>query len=67
MGGVGIGVRGMSERMRQLGGRLELVSNPGGTTLIAMVPVEKWEQRNDQRSASVSNPTLPADEKRTGE
>ena len=27
MGGLGIGVRGMNERMQQLGGRLELASN----------------------------------------
>ncbi len=41
MGGLGIGVRGMNERMRQLGGRLDLVSNEGGTTVTAMVPAEK--------------------------
>jgi PAS domain S-box-containing protein len=41
MGGLGIGVRGMNERMRQLGGRLELTSNERGTTLTAMVPARK--------------------------
>jgi PAS domain S-box-containing protein len=41
MGGLGIGVRGMNERMRQLGGRLELASNEGGTTVTAKVPAEK--------------------------
>jgi signal transduction histidine kinase len=41
MGGLGIGVRGMNERMRQLGGRLELASNEGGTTVTAMVPATK--------------------------
>lgn len=40
IGGLGIGVRGMNERMRQLGGRLDLASNEGGTTLTAMVPAE---------------------------
>jgi PAS domain S-box-containing protein len=39
MGGLGIGVRGMNERMRQLGGRLELISNESGTTVTAKVPV----------------------------
>ncbi len=39
MGGLGIGVRGMNERMQQLGGRLELSSNQRGTTVTAMVPV----------------------------
>ncbi len=38
MGGLGIGVRGMNERMRQLGGRLELASNGDGTTVTAKVP-----------------------------
>lgn len=66
MGGLGIGVRGMNERMRQLGGRLELVSNPSGTTLTAIVPAEKWRQSDSRRGASVSN-RPPADRKRTGE
>ena len=41
MGGLGVGVRGMNERMRQLGGRLELASNEGGTTVTAKVPTGK--------------------------
>jgi len=41
MGGLGIGVRGMNERMRQLGGRLELFSNECGATVTAMVPAAK--------------------------
>ncbi len=41
MGGLGIGVRGMNERMRQLGGRLELASNDKGTTVTAKVPQGK--------------------------
>ena len=41
MGGLGIGVRGMNERMRQLGGRLELASNEGCTTVTAKVPAGK--------------------------
>jgi PAS domain S-box-containing protein len=43
MGGLGIGVRGMNERMRQLGGRLELASNGNGTTVTAKVPQGKLE------------------------
>jgi signal transduction histidine kinase len=34
----GVGLRGMTERMEQLGGRLELVSDPSGTTVRAMIP-----------------------------
>jgi PAS domain S-box-containing protein len=40
MGALGVGVRGMNERIRQLGGRLELVSNARGTTVSAMVPAD---------------------------
>lgn len=35
----GVGLRGMDERMRQLGGRLEISSNGNGTTLTAIVPI----------------------------
>jgi signal transduction histidine kinase len=38
MGAPGVGMRGMNERMRQLGGRLELVSKESGTTVCAIVP-----------------------------
>jgi PAS domain S-box-containing protein len=38
-GALGVGVRGMNERMRQLGGTLELVSSAGGTTVRAKMPV----------------------------
>jgi PAS domain S-box-containing protein len=37
-GPLGVGLRGMNERMRQLGGRLEAVSTEGGTTVRAIVP-----------------------------
>jgi PAS domain S-box-containing protein len=37
---LGVGLRGMEERMRQLGGGLELLSNSRGTTVVASVPVE---------------------------
>jgi PAS domain S-box-containing protein len=37
---LGVGLRGMEERMRQLGGGLELQSSPRGTTVVASVPVE---------------------------
>jgi signal transduction histidine kinase len=35
----GVGLRGMNERMRQLGGELEIVSSQGGTTVRAMIPM----------------------------
>jgi PAS domain S-box-containing protein len=39
LGVVGVGLRGMNERMRQLAGRLELSSTSRGTTVTAMVPI----------------------------
>jgi PAS domain S-box-containing protein len=38
-GGLGVGVPGMRERMRQLGGRLEIESDDHGTRVIAIAPV----------------------------
>jgi signal transduction histidine kinase len=37
-GALGVGVRGMNERMRQLGGTLELFSSEGGTMVRAKMP-----------------------------
>jgi two-component system, NarL family, sensor kinase len=37
--GLGVGISGMRERVRQLGGRLELLSDPQGTTVRAILPV----------------------------
>ena len=41
LGTVGVGLRGMNERLRQLGGRLQLFSTPQGTTVTGVVPIEK--------------------------
>jgi PAS domain S-box-containing protein len=38
MGALGVGLRGMNERMSQLGGRLEVVSKDSGTVVTAVVP-----------------------------
>ena len=35
----GVGLRGMKERMRQLGGKFELLLSPTSTTILATVPV----------------------------
>ena len=37
----GVGIRGMKERMRHLGGSLELTSNNAGTIVVARVPVNE--------------------------
>jgi PAS domain S-box-containing protein len=43
MDGLGVGIPGMRERLRQIGGRLEIESNGGGTTVRAIVPATKSE------------------------
>jgi PAS domain S-box-containing protein len=40
MTALGVGLRGMEERLRQLGGELELASSPQGTKVTASVPTE---------------------------
>lgn len=39
LGALGVGLRGMSERVGQVGGRLELYSTPQGSVVTAIVPV----------------------------
>jgi signal transduction histidine kinase len=41
MGSLGVGLRGMSERLRQLGGTLDISSGNRGTVIRASVPLEK--------------------------
>lgn len=38
LGSLGVGLRGMSERVQQLGGLLDLRSTPSGTTVTASIP-----------------------------
>ncbi len=40
LGSLGVGLRGMNERMRQLGGSLEITSTEKGTRVMACVPVK---------------------------
>jgi PAS domain S-box-containing protein len=55
MGTLGVGLRGMTERMRQLGGRLELLSSAEGTAVIAIVP---WQESS---SVALPHEQLPSD------
>jgi two-component system, NarL family, sensor kinase len=41
-GALGVGLRGMNERMRQLGGSLEVVSTEKGTAVSASVPAAEY-------------------------
>jgi signal transduction histidine kinase len=43
MGSLGVGLRGMSERMRQLGGELNISSNESGTQVCATMPLKKLQ------------------------
>ncbi len=38
-GGVGVGIAGMSERIEQLGGSLEITSDEHGTTVRTRLPL----------------------------
>ena len=35
-----VGIQGMQERVRQLGGRLQINSGKGGTSVVAILPIE---------------------------
>ena len=41
MGSLGVGLRGMSERLRQIGGALNIAPSEGGTKVRATVPLQK--------------------------
>lgn len=45
----GIGCRGMSERLKHLGGKLEIRSTPAGTTVTAYLPVEPADAAETRR------------------
>jgi PAS domain S-box-containing protein len=45
MGAFGVGLRGMNERMRQLGGSLELSFSEGGTTATATIPLAEADSK----------------------
>jgi PAS domain S-box-containing protein len=46
MGSLGVGLRGMSERLRQLGGALTVISNKEGTIVRASVPIGDFVPAN---------------------
>ena len=51
----GVGIRGMQERVRQLGGRLEIQSSKGGTTVIAILPTESRTSDSLNPAAEVAS------------
>ena len=46
----GVGIRGMKERVRHLGGTLEVTSNGGGTTVVARVPLDEGVGAGERRT-----------------
>lgn len=49
----GLGILGMEERVRRLGGRLQISSEPGrGTRVHAVLPAAEWHQTNGQDAHS---------------
>jgi PAS domain S-box-containing protein len=48
----GVGLRGMSERLRQMGGRLEVSSNGTGTLVLATLPIELATPKETSAAAS---------------
>ena len=53
--GVGVGLGGMKERVRELGGRLKIVSDSTGTCVTATLPLPKAEQStHDQARGKVA-------------
>jgi two-component system, NarL family, sensor kinase len=49
-GRTGVGFRGLRERLRQLGGTLNIQSDPGGTAVIATLPVRDSRSVESEQS-----------------
>ncbi len=43
---VGVGIPGMRQRLRQLGGRLDIVTSPSGTVVTAIIPLKEMSSTN---------------------
>ncbi len=54
-GQLGVGIRGMRERVRQLGGWLQIKSRPNGTTIIVTLSVKEAASEAGQSQASSSS------------
>ena len=55
----GVGIRGMRERLRQLGGTLEIDSNGSGTIVVAQLPIAEAPSSSDDL-AETDNPSPAA-------
>ena len=52
--GTGVGIRGMRERVRQLGGWLQIRSRPTGTTIIVTLSLKESAGDDNRSQASGS-------------
>jgi two-component system, NarL family, sensor kinase len=50
VGALGVGLRGMTERIRQVGGALDIVSAADGTTITANVPIPERDETEAESS-----------------
>ena len=53
--GLGVGLAGMTQRIREIGGRLEIISGPNGTEITVSIPLERKTQ-----SRGTSSPAAQA-------
>jgi signal transduction histidine kinase len=53
----GVGLTGMRERLREIGGKVEIHSSTKGTEIVVKVP-----SRNRERSSEPGVPSVPAQE-----
>ena len=64
-GGAGVdgnGLLGMRERVRSLGGRIEIESPRSGTRVEVVVPVPQWQMQPQPQRAGVASPETPGAE-----
>ncbi|HEX4003174.1 MAG TPA: PAS domain-containing sensor histidine kinase [Candidatus Acidoferrales bacterium] len=53
-GQVGVGIRGMKERARQLGGRLRIKSGEAGTTIMVVLPIPDSSPEDEYRAQGLA-------------
>jgi signal transduction histidine kinase len=51
----GVGLRGMRERVRQLGGGMQIESSGNGTSVMVVLPLDAEEIRPDEREIHVAS------------
>jgi signal transduction histidine kinase len=56
----GVGLRGMRERIRQLGGRMQIQSSGNGTSVIVVLPILAKEIAGDERKTRTASPSQKA-------